>query len=87
MYVGRKHSQKCIVLDSSRNDIFKNIPTKCLKEVSDIYRPTLQNIWNKEIINSKLLFSRKKTVYVEKYKPVSVLPTVSKVFERIMQSN
>ena len=75
---------------------FKNIPTRRLKDVSDICSPILANIWNGEILlnknfpeNLKLagvspILKKKDRTFVENYRPVSVLPTVSKLFERIM---
>ena len=75
---------------------FKNIPTRRLKDVSDICSPILANIWNEEILlnknfpeNLKLAgvsptLKKKDRTFVENYRPVSVLPTVSKLFERIM---
>ena len=59
--------------------------------------PVLANIWKEEILlnknfpeNLKLvdvtpIFKKKDKTFVENYRPVSVLPTVSKIFERIMQ--
>ena len=59
--------------------------------------PVLANIWNEEILldknfpeNLKLadvtpIFKKKDKTFVESYRPVSVLPTISKIFERIMQ--
>ena len=59
--------------------------------------PALANIWNEEILphknfpeNLKLvdatpIFEKKDETFVENYRPVSILPTVSKIFERIMQ--
>ena len=67
------------------------------QDVSDICSPILANIWNEEILlnknfpeNLKLadvspLFKKDDETFVENYRPVSVLPTASKVFERIMQ--
>ena len=60
--------------------------------------PALANIWNEEILlnknfpeNLKLadvtpIFKKKDKTFVENYRPVSVLPTVSKIFERIMKN-
>ena len=60
--------------------------------------PALANIWNEEILlnknfpeNLKLadvtpIFKKKDKTFVENYRPVSVLPAVSKIFERIMQT-
>ena len=57
----------------------------------------MANIWNEEILlnknfskNLKLadaspVFKKKDKTFVENYRPVSVLPTVLKIFERIMQ--
>ena len=59
--------------------------------------PVLANIWKEEILlnknfpeNLKLvdvtpIFKKKDNIFVENCRPVSVLPTVSKIFERIMQ--
>ena len=45
------------VLNNKKNDTFGNIPTKLLKEVSDICAPALNDIWNNEIITQKLFSS------------------------------
>ena len=80
-----------------KNGTFKNIPTRRLKDVSDICSPILANIWNEKILlnkdfteNLKLadvspVFKKKDKTLVESYKPVSVLPAISKIFEQIMQ--
>ena len=59
--------------------------------------PALANIWNEEILphknfpeNLKLadatpIFEKKDETFFENYRPVSILPTVSKIFEQIMQ--
>ena len=64
---------------------------------SDICSPILATIWNEEILlnksfpeNLKLadvspVFKKKDKIFVKIYRPVSVLPTVFKIFERIMQ--
>ena len=65
--------------------------------MSYVCSPVLANIWNEELLlnknfpeNLKLadvtpIFKKKDKTFVENYRPVSVLPTVSKIFERIMQ--
>ena len=75
---------------------FMNIPVKQLKEVMDVIDKPIQEIWNKEILGKKIFPSKLKfgdispihkklqTVLKENYRPVSVLPVVSKIFERIM---
>ena len=59
--------------------------------------PVLANIWKEEILlnknfpeNLKLvdvtpIFKKKDKTFVENYRPISVLRTVSTIFERIMQ--
>ena len=68
-----------------------------LKSSSEICNKVLTNIWNFEILEnhnfpSKLKLADITPVYkkndrtsVENFRPVSVLPTVSKIFERIIQ--
>ena len=90
-------SKEIINLDNKKNGIFRNIPTRRLKDVSDVCSPISANIWNEEILlnknfpeNRKLadlspFLKKKDKTFVQNYRPVSVLPTVSKIFERIMQ--
>ena len=73
-----------------------SIPPKQLKDVKDIVSEALLEIWNKEIIGNKKfpsklkwadmtpIFKKLETVEKGNYRPVSVLPVVSKIFERIM---
>ena len=89
--------KEIINLSNIKIGTFKNIPTRHIKDVSDVCSPVLANIWNGEILlnknfpeNIKLadvtpIFKKKDKTFVENYRPVSVLPTVSKIFERIMQ--
>ena len=81
----------------TKNGTFKNISTRRLKDVSDICYPILTNIWNQEILLNKIvlenlkladvppIFKKKDKTFIENYRPVSVLPIASKIFERIMQ--
>ena len=68
-----------------------------LKSFSEICSFVLQNIWNSEILG-KLYFpnklkleditpihKKKDPTLVENYRSVSVLPSVSKIFDRIIQ--
>ena len=85
-------------LDQTKVGTHKNIPAKILKETSDICGKHLQDIWNKEVIDNKTfsinlkladltpIYKKKDSTQMENYRPVSVLPSVSKLFERIMQS-
>ena len=84
-------------LNSKKPGTFGNIPTKMLKSSSDICNVALQNIWNSEILGkfyfpNKLkladitpVYKEKDPTLVENYRPVSVLTSVSKIFERIIQ--
>ena len=42
-------------LSNKKNTTFLNIPTKLLKELSDICAPALNDIWNNEIITHKIV--------------------------------
>ena len=84
-------------LNSKKAGTFGNIPRNLLKDSSDIFNSILQDIWNYEILvkqyspkNLKLadmtpVYKKKDPTLVENYRPVSVLPCVSKVFERVIQ--
>ena len=83
-------------LDDKKAGTFMNIPVKRLKEVGDIVAGTLSLIWNEEIIKNKKfavqlkvaditpLHKKLETIFKENYRPVSLLPLVSKIFERLM---
>ena len=84
-------------LDTNKAGTFSNIPAKQLIEVGEIIAGPLMAIWNNEVIDnmifpSKLkyadltpIFKKLECVLKENYKPISILPVVSKIFERIMQ--
>ena len=84
-------------LNTKKVGTFGNIPTKVLKESSNVCNSTLKDIWNYEILGkqnfSKNLiladitpvYKKKDPILVKNYRPVSVLPSVSKVFERTIQ--
>ena len=84
-------------LNPKKPGTFGNIPTKMLKSLSEICNVALQNIWNSEILGklnfpNKLkladitpVYKKKDPTLVENYRPVSVLPSISKIFERIIQ--
>ena len=84
-------------MNNKKNGTFGNIPTKLLKEVSDICAPVLNDIWNNEKITQKSflnnleladvtpVFKKEDASLLKNYRPVSVLPVVSKIYERIMQ--
>ena len=84
-------------LNNKKNGTFGNISTKVLKEVSDICGLALNKIWNNEIITQKSFLNNLKLTHVttvfkkenvsllKNYRPVSVLPVVSKSYKRIKQ--
>lgn len=88
-------------IDGKKATTFQNIPCKSLNENAKVCAPILTNIINKEFRNlsfpNKLknadivpIFKRDKKkrkdpTDVKNYRPVSVLPSTSKVFERIIQ--
>ena len=76
-----------------------NIPCKSLRDNATVCADILTNIINKDILNSTFpdklktadvtpIYKGKKTDPTDKknYRPVSVLPSTSKVYERLMQS-
>ena len=84
-------------LKSRKASTYMNIPTKLLKQVVDIVAEPLTEIWNTEVIDNhkfpaelKLaditpIFKALECFLEKNYRPVSILPVVSKIFERIMQ--
>ena len=40
-------------LGNKKNGTFKNIPSDCLKEISEVTGPCLTNIWNTQIISEQ----------------------------------
>ena len=83
-------------LNPKKVSTYNNIPTKILKSLSDICSPILKDMWNNNVSNcnfaSKLkladitaTFKGVDATSVKNYRPISVLPVVSKIFERIMQ--
>ena len=85
-------------LNIKKASTFLNISAKQLKQVEEIIVEPLMQIWNKEIIENKKfpsklkyaditpIFKKLECISKENYRPVSILPVVSKVFERIMQN-
>ena len=83
-------------LDPKKSDTFKGIPINVLKGSSDLCSSFLSEVWTEEIIHLKQfpiklkladvtpVFKKDDSISVKNYRPVSVLPVVSKFFERIM---
>ena len=84
-------------LDNKKVGSCKNIPTKILKETSEINSQHLDKIWNEQVIRSENLpyelkladiipiFKKEESTLAKNYRPVSALPCISKVFESIIQ--
>ena len=85
-------------LKTKKASTFMNIPVKQLKQVIDVIVEPLMQIWNNEIVDNKTfptkleyaditpIFKGLECIVVKNYRPVSILPVVSKIFERIMQT-
>ena len=85
-------------LNTNKAGIKSDIPSKLLKDTSDISSQHLNNIWNREIIENKVfsrnvkkadicpMFKTDDRTLAKNYRPVSLLPNVPKVFERILQT-
>ena len=89
-----KMTKELSSLNSKKARTFGNIPTRVLKTSSNICNKVLQKnaILGKHYIPQKLKFAditpaykKKDPTLAENYRLVSVLPTVSRVFERIIQ--
>ena len=84
-------------LKTNKAGTFMNIPAKQLKQVCEVVCEPLKEIWNEEVIKNKIfhaklkladispIFKKLQSVFAKNYRPMSVLPVVSKVFERLMQ--
>ena len=84
-------------LNTKKAGTFMNIPVKILRDAVDIVAQPLTDIWKEEVVKGKKFSSQLKladitpihkkleTIKKENYRPVSLLPIVSKLFERIMQ--
>ena len=84
-------------LNVKKSSTFKNIPVKYLKLTYDICSPKLNTIWHNAIENSTFpsrlkfaditpTFKQGDKTSAKNYRPISVLPVVSKIFERLMQN-
>ena len=83
-------------LNPKKSGTFKDIPVRILKQEEDIVVSPLTEIWNIEIVQNRKFSTKLKladitpldkkpeTIFKENYRPVSLLPVVSKIFERLM---
>ena len=87
--------KKLRLLNPNKAYTFKNIPTKILKESIECCSDILQNLFNKTLSNKESpdelkladvtpIYKKDDLNKSKNYRPVSVLPVVSKVFEKIM---
>ena len=89
-----------VMLEVNNLDVKKagtNIPTKLLKQMNEVIVEPLMHIWKDEIIKNKKfpsklkladitpIFKKLDSLLKKNYRPVSILPVVSKIFERLMQ--
>ena len=84
-------------LNDKKASTSNSIPAKVLKKTSDICNKNLLYIWNHEIIKNKSfpsnlklaeispIFKKDDPTLAKNYRPISVLPCLSKIFERIIQ--
>ena len=84
-------------LDQKKPGTFMGIPTRQLKQAIDVVSEPLMHIWNHKIVQNKKyptklkmadispIYKKLENIFVDNYRPISVLPTVSKIFERLMQ--
>ena len=80
----------------TKNETLGDIPSKCLKLISNEIVLHLLHVWNHQIIDQNIfqsllkladvtfVFKKGNPTSVKNYRPISVLPNVSKVLERIM---
>ena len=84
-------------LNPSKSTTFKSIPPKLLKSQSDLVSTPLQVVFNNSVEQSSFpdelkladvssLFKKEVKTFKGNYRPISVLATVSKVFERLMDT-
>ena len=83
-------------IENSKKGIFRNIAPQSLKEAADICSPLLCNMWAKEILqkgtfpkdlknaDGTTVFKKDNPLLAKNYRPARLLPTVFKIFERIM---
>ena len=81
--------------DSSKATTYKNIPMKLFKQHIDLYNHVLTNLFN-DMIESCIfpdnlkkaditpVHKKRETTNMCNYRPVSVLPTLSKLFEKLL---
>ena len=88
--------KEILSLDTKKATHSNDVPTKIVKANADLFSIFVSNAFNESVISGKFLSVLKladvKPVHKKKsrlektnYRPVSLLPNISKVFERCMQ--
>ena len=84
-------------LDPKKQGNFCGVPAKCLKIGAEECCTYLTRVWNEELVANCTfpedlkkadvtpVFKKNDPTLTKNYRPISILPTVSKVFERLMQ--
>ena len=83
-------------LDLTKSNPLTSIPTKIVVGNSDIFAPILYNNFNNNITNCAFppklkiaditpTYKKKERILKENYRPVSILPAISKVYEKLME--
>ena len=89
--------KELLQLNAKKAHTQNDIPTKPLKETTDVCGPVLHYLVNQSFSNSDFpselkladitpTFKKGDKTCAENYRPISVLPVVSKIYERLMQS-
>ena len=82
-------------LDTSKATTHKNIPIKIFKQHIDLYTISIKNLFNSMIKDQNFpnnlkraditpVHKKGETTNMCNYRPVSILPTISKVFEKLL---
>ena len=82
-------------LDTTKSNPINSIPAKIIISNGDIFIPILHNNFNNNITNgifplnlklSDITHTHKKKdrIFKENYRPISILPAVSKIYEKLM---
>ena len=88
-------NKKITSLDRRKPSTYNNIPTRVLVENADIISPFLTDIYNDSVSTSKFparlkcaditpTHKKNDRIIEDNYRPISILPSVSKVYERMM---
>ena len=84
------------LLNSKKNGTHGGIPPKCLNLAVNESAPMITNIWNEEVVSSSMfpeslkladetpVYKKNDPTLVSNCRPISVLPTMSNVFEKLM---